>query len=223
MTIADLFVSSFEQIWTGFVGFLPRFLGAVLVLTIGWAIAVGIGKLVEEILKTLKLDHLVERMHLTKAFERSGVKFHTSVFFGWLVRWFFIIVFLVTATDILGWVEITEFLRTILLYIPNVIIGMVILVAGVVLGNLVGRVVEHSVGAAKFESAAMVGSLSRWALIIFSFLAALHQLRIAPELIEVLFTGFVAMLSLAGGIAFGLGGRNEAERVLERLRRDITK
>ena len=223
MTIADLFVSSFEQIWAGLLAFLPRFLGAAFILIVGWAIAVGIGKLVEEILKTLKLDGLVERAHLGKMFEHAGIKIHLSVFFGWLVKWFFVTVFLVTATDILGWVEITEFLRTILLYIPNVIIAMVILVAGVVLGNLVGRVVEHSVEAAQFESGPMVGSLSRWALIVFSFLAALHQLSIAAELIDVLFTGFVAMLALAGGIAFGLGGRDEAGRLLERLRRDLTK
>lgn len=223
MTIADLFVTSFEQIWAGLMAFLPRFLGAVFILFVGWAIAVGVSKLVEEILKTLKLDALVERAHVGKMFERAGVKLHVSVFFGWLVKWFFVIVFLVTATDILGWMEITDFLKTILLYIPNVIIAMVILVAGVVLGNLVGRVVEHSVEAAQFESASMVGSISRWALVIFSFLAALHQLRIASELIDVLFTGFVAMLALAGGIAFGLGGRDEAAKILERLRHDLTK
>jgi small-conductance mechanosensitive channel len=223
MTIYDLFVSSFEQIWLGFIGFLPRFLGAALVLIIGWALAIGIGQLVQEILKALKVDAAVEKLHITKAFERAGVKLHTSVFFGALIRWFFIIVFLVTATEILGWTEITEFLKTILFYIPNVIIAMVILFAGVLVGNVVGRVVEHSADAADFPSAAFLGGLARWALVVFAFMAALVQLNIAQELIQTLFIGFVGMLALAGGIAFGLGGRAEAERILEKLRRDLTK
>ena len=223
MTIYDLFVSSFEQIWLGFIGFLPRFLGAVLVLVIGWALALGIGQLVEEILKTLKIDAAIEKLKMAKTLERAGIKIRIASFFGWIVRWFFIVVFLVTATEILGWTEITEFLKTILLYIPNVIIATVIILVGVLVGNTIGRVVEHSADAADLSAAPMVGAIARWTLVVFSFMAALVQLRIAPELIQTLFVGLVGMMAIAGGIAFGLGGKNQAERLLDGIHKDLTK
>jgi len=108
------------------------------------------------------------------------------------------------------------------LYVPNVIISVIILLAGILLANFVQRVVKSAVEAAKLQSADFLSGIAKWAILVFSFMAALVQLQIAQELIRVLFTGLVAMLSLAGGLAFGLGGKDHASRVLDRLRKDLS-
>ena len=93
---------------------------------------------------------------------------------------------------------------------------------GIILANFTQGVVKGALDAAKMTSSQFLAGLSRWAIVVFSFMAALVQLGIAQELIQVLFTGFVAMIALAGGLAFGLGGREYASRILNQLSKDLT-
>jgi hypothetical protein len=103
------------------------------------------------------------------------------------------------------------------MYIPNVIIAVVILIVGMVVGNFVFTLVKETALAAELESADFLAGVAKWALFIFTLMAALIQLKVASELIQILFTGLVFMVALAGGIAFGLGGKDKAERILEKL------
>ena len=116
----------------------------------------------------------------------------------------------------------TDYLKQVVLFIPNVVISMIILLAGILLGNFVRNIVKPALDAAHMHSSDVLAGLSKWAIVVFSFMAALVQLEIAPDLIRVLFTGLVAMIALAGGLAFGLGGKEHASKVLEALKRDIT-
>jgi hypothetical protein len=138
------------------------------------------------------------------------------------VKWFFVIVALIAATDILGWEQLTSYLQEIVLFVPNVVIAVIILLAGILLSNFVQRVVKSAVEAAKLTSAGFLSGIAKWAILIFSFMAAFVQLEIAPDLIRVLFTGLVFMIALAGGLAFGLGGREHASKFLDRLKKDIS-
>lgn len=155
-------------------------------------------------------------------FERYGLPFKISKLLGWIIKWFLIVVSLIAATDVLGWDQVTDYLKQIVLYLPNVIIAVIMLFFGTVLANFVHRVVKSAVAAAKLASADFLAGLARWAILVFTFMASLIQLQIAEDLIRVLFTGFVAMLALAGGLAFGLGGKDYAARVLDKLKRDIS-
>jgi hypothetical protein len=110
----------------------------------------------------------------------------------------------------------------VVLYIPNVIVAVIILLAGILLATFVRNVVKTAVEAAELASADFLSGIAKWAILLFSFMAALVQLQIAPGLINTLFTGLVAMLALGGGLAFGLGGKEHASRVLDRLRRDLS-
>jgi len=138
------------------------------------------------------------------------------------VKWFFVIATLVVVSDLLGWREATSFLQRVLSYVPQVLIAVFIMLAGIVLGNFVGKVVCSAVDAARLSSGSFLAGIARWAIYVFSFMAALVQLDIAEELIQILFTGFVAMLALAGGLAFGLGGRGHAEHLINQIRKDFT-
>ena len=218
----DVLNETFRTLGRQTIDFLPNFLAALVVFLVGLIIAVGIGHLVRRIVDLLRVDIAVERLQITSAFQRAGVPLNVSALLGWLVKWFLIIVFLITSADILGLEAIKGFLKDVVLYIPNVIIAVVVLLIGIVVANFVHDVIERAVAAAKLRSADFLAGLAKWSILVFSFLIALVHLKVAQELIITLFTGFVAMLALAGGLAFGLGGKDQAEKFIERLRKDLS-
>ena len=210
------------ELWNTIVSFLPNVIGAVIVFLIGILIAVVLRKVVVRVIAVLHIDEFAEKLDIKAKFQRAGIRLHIGPLLGWIVKWFFIIVSLIAATDILGWKEVTDYLKQVVLFIPNVIIAVIILLAGILLANFVQNVVRTSVEAAQLASASFLSALAKWAILIFSFMAALVQLQIAPDLIRTLFTGLVFMLALAGGLAFGLGGKEHASQFLSRLKKEIS-
>ncbi len=222
MEITDLIQAPLMDLWNSLLLFIPSLLGAIIIFILGVVIAGVLSKVVEQLVKFLRIDDMAEKLDIKAQFDRAGIKLHIGRLFGWIVKWFFIVVALIAATDILGWDQVTDYLKQVVLFIPNVIVAVIILLAGILLGNFVQRVVKSTVEAAKLESASFLSGLSKWAILAFSFMAALVQLQIAPDLIRTLFTGLVFMIALAGGLAFGLGGKEHAARVLNRLQKDIS-
>jgi hypothetical protein len=108
------------------------------------------------------------------------------------------------------------------LYLPNVVVAVIILATVFIVGNLVYTIVKGSTRAAGVMSATLLATISKWAIITFGILASLIQLGIATSLVSTIFIGLVAMLSLAGGLAFGLGGKEEAQLILRKLREEIS-
>lgn len=214
----DVVVASLQNVWLQFAGFLPNLIGALIVLIIGLIVAAGLGALVEKIFEALRLDTFLEKIGLKPYFDRAGLKLRGSYFLGRLVYWFIVIAFLLAACSSLGLYALSSFLGSVLNYIPNVIAAVLIMLAAVVLANFVRRIVTASVLSAKLHAAHFLGTLTWWAIVVFGLLAALTQLQIAVAIIQSIVTGFIAMLALAGGLAFGLGGRDYAGHLIGKLR-----
>jgi len=219
-TWADVTIQAFQKIWQGFINSLPNILGALLVFFIGWAIAIGLHRLVTQILRMIKLDPALEKIGAGKAFEKAGIKMDVANWIGVLVKWFLIFVFLLAATEILGLQYISEFLKSVVIYIPNIIVAAIILVVGAWLAGFLQKLVIASVTASKIKSAAFVGTIVKWAILIFALLTALQQLGVAYYL-QTLVTGLIAMLAIAGGLAFGLGGKEQAAGVLKKIKDEM--
>lgn len=222
-TWTDVIVYSLQTLWQGFVGFLPEFLGALVVLIVGLIIAAGLGKVVEKLVDAVKVDSLLRQFGVEKVLDRANYSLNSGRFLGVLVQWFFIIVTLLATSDILGLSAFSDFLRQILIYVPNIIIAVLIMLAGFVVANILSKLVRSSVVAANLHASRFLAMLTRWSVLIFAFLAALSQLGIAVALINTVITGFVAMLSIAGGLALGLGGKDVAGQWLEKLRAEISE
>ncbi|OGL72459.1 hypothetical protein A3F28_03580 [Candidatus Uhrbacteria bacterium RIFCSPHIGHO2_12_FULL_57_11] len=222
-TWSDILTASFQNLWLSVVQFLPRLLGALVVVILGWLVAAALGNLAATVIKFIKIDELADRLDLKKTAKRAGVDLSVSGLIGWLVKWFLILAFFITAVDILGWTQVNVFLNQVVLYLPNVVIAVVILLAGILLGNFVHDLVDASLRTAKLGSADFLAGVAKWSVMVFSAMAALVQLGVASQLIQILFTGLVAMLAISGGLAFGLGGRDHAERFLERVRKDLSE
>jgi hypothetical protein len=222
-TWGEAITLSLINLWERFVNFLPALVGAILVFVAGWIVAVALGKAVEHIVKIIRIDDVVEKAGTKGRLRKAGVELNIAKFFGGLVKWFLILVFLMAATDILHLVQVTSFLNSIVLYLPNVIVAAVILAIAFLIGNFAYALIKGSTKVAGIVSATLLATVAKWAIVIFGLLAALIQLGVASSLINTIFIGFVAMLSLAGGLAFGLGGKDEAALILKKLRREITE
>lgn len=219
----DAVVTSLTDLWLRFIGFLPALIAALVVFFVGWAIAIAVGRLVEKILVVLRINQPFESIRGFKsATERAGLKLDIPRLIGEIVKWFLIIVTLLAATDILGLQDVSSFLTSVLLYIPNVVVAALILIIAVVLANFVYRTVLASVDAAGFTSGGIIAAISKWAIIVFALTAALLQLNVATQLIQTILTAFFAMVALGGGLAFGLGGKELAARWLKKAEEDLT-
>jgi hypothetical protein len=214
----DVVAGSLQNLWYGFTNFIPGFVGAILVLIIGLIVAAGLGLLVEKIFEAIQLDGFLAKLGLKPYFERAGLKLRVSYFLGRLVYWFIVIAFLLAASDSLGLYALSGFLASVLSYLPNVVAAVLIMLATAVLAAFLRRTVVASVMAAKLAAPHFLGALVWWTVIIFGFLTALTQLNIAAAIIQTLVTCFIAMLALAGGLAFGLGGKDYAHHLLDKLK-----
>ena len=224
----DTVGNSFSDLWSRSIDFLPTIIGAIIIILVGSFVAKGISSLFEHILKEfwnkqLRHNSLRSVFGSEETIEKGGWKINVPSAVSTLIYWFLMIVFLMAATEVLNLDQVTMFLNSVLLYLPNVIVAVVILLIGIVLSQIVANVVKHSVGAAKIASSQFLSGIAKWSIMIFAFMAALVQLKVAAELIQILFTGFVAMIALAGGLAFGLGGKEHARMVIDDLKKDISE
>ena len=222
-TWSEVILSSLQDLWQGFVIFLPGFLGAVVVFIIGWAIAATLGKVVTRGLQMVKIDQFFDQIGVMKALHTAGVQWEFSALLGALVKWFFVIAFFLAAVDIVGLTAVADFLQGVLLYIPKIIVAALILLVAVVLADFLEKTVRGSMKAVEFGASAFVAVVTRWAVWVFGILAALSQLGVATTLINTLFMGFVAMVAIAGGLAFGLGGQDTAKGILQKIRKDVSE
>jgi len=192
---------------SGLLGWLPRLVGAIVVLLVGWGIASLLEGLTHRGLRAIHFDRWMTRAGVDHAIARSGMRLEPSGIVATLVKWAVFLVAILVAADAMGLPQVTAALNSLVGYIPNVIAAVLILTFGAVLANFAGNLVK----AAPLSFSQLLGQVTYWAVMVFAILAALTQLNIAPALIQTLFTAVIGMVAVAGAIAFGLGLRRQAE------------
>ena len=195
---------------------IPNIIGAILVLIIGWIIAGIIGGLVTKVARAIKLDLVADRIGVNAFLAKAGAKDNASTVFGEVVKWVVRLIFVEMAAEQLGMAQITTVINQMLGFIPNIIVAMVILGAGAFLGQLLAGLVRGTAAEANVGDANLLAKLTSGAVMAFAVIMALNELNIAPVVVNTLFIGLVAALSLALGLAFGLGGKDVAGRYAER-------
>jgi Conserved TM helix len=221
-TWGDVLTTSLQSIWLGIASFLPTLLAAIVIVIVGWIIGIILFRLVENLIKFAKVDNALRAAGFEKVVEKAGFKLNSGYFLGKLVEWFFIIVFLVAALDVLGLKQVTAFLSDVVLgYLPQVIVAVLIILIAAIVAETMQKLVVGAAKAAGMKSINFVGSITKWAIWIFAILAAIMQLGIAVSFINTLFTGIVIAIALALGLAFGLGGQDAAARTIEKIKGDL--
>ena len=199
------------------VNFVPKFIAGLIILLIGIIIASLVKRVVLEAFRVLRIESFLKRYGMPE----SRGELAWSNILAEIIRWFVIVLFLIPTADVWGLPQIVTILNTFLLYLPNVFVAAIIAMIGIVFARLAHDVVLASIKGVSKDTAQTVASATRWSIFVFVFLAVLNQLGVASDLVRILFTGFVAMVAIAGGIAFGLGGQDSARGILQEIRKRL--
>lgn len=220
-TLASSLQSSFYDLYGTVINFLPEIVIALLVVIAGWIIGDVLKGITKKLFKTFHITSALDKAGVDTLSNRAGYQFKPAEFVGTLIKWFVVAVFLVVALDVLKLNQVTTFFTVeILTYIPRVIVAAFILLGAMILANIVSLSVAGAARAAGFRTADIIASFTKYAILVFAVLAALNQLQIATELVQLLFAGIVFAAALAFGLAFGLGGKDVAARYLQHMTRD---
>ena len=223
MSWSDAIMQALQGFVQDIIAVLPNIIAAIVVLVVGLVLSVLLGHVAKKLIDLTRLDVLLQKAVGMSKLKERGVNVKAANLVGWAVKWFFIIVTFIAIADILKWPQLTSFFEAVALYVPNVIIAVLILLVGFILGGGLKDVVIRTVSASRLPaaSAGFLGTVAQTAVIVFAVMASLTQLGVAADLVKILFTGLVAMLALAGGLAFGLGGREQATKWLHSIRDEI--
>ena len=222
-TWADVLNQSFQSIFYGTAAFIPNLVVAVIIFVVGWLVGAGLGRVVKQVVDALRVDRALKSTGLERGLGRAGYELSTGKFLGFLVEWFFVVVFLVASLDVLHLSTVNSFLSDVVLgYLPQVIVAVLILLVAAVVAEAAEKVIAGSARAASLNSAGFLGKVARYSIWIFAILAALTQLNVATAFVTTLFTGVVIAFALAVGLAFGLGGVKAAEKYIDHLQSEIT-
>ncbi len=218
----DILGRELIDVSTQVIAFLPNFVIGVVILLLGWTVGIILGRAVEHVFEVFKLNAFFGKLGLDTLSKRSGLNLSIGHIFDVIVRWTIIVAFALAASNIFGLYHVSTFLLSILSYLPSVFIAGAILVVGILLADFVEKIIDGSIRAAGLK-VSIAGTVAKYAIVVTSILAALSQLNVMIVFTNTIFIGFIASLSIALGLAFGLGGKDAAARAIERIEKDFTK
>ncbi|MFH1201217.1 MAG: hypothetical protein V1484_02760 [bacterium] len=217
LTWGDVFNTSLQSLWFGFVQFTPKLVVAVVFFIVGWVLGSLIARAIEQVFSSLRIDSLFRSIGAENFFRKAGVNLNSGHFVGEVVKWFIIIVFLLPSLNLVGLDDVSSFLgNSVLGFLPQVVIAAFVLIIAAVVSEGLSKAVLATARAMNLKAANMLAVVAKYAVWIFAIIIALGKLGLG-DYMSILFSGLVAMLALAGALAFGLGAKEAAGRFIEKL------
>jgi hypothetical protein len=215
------FIQSAQSLLSGVSDMLPKIIAALFFIILGLVFGLALGRVVSQIAQAVKADEWLTKAGVDKYLARAGYKLNSAAFLGWLAKLFVVIIFLQAAFEILGLSQVNVFLSQALIYIPQVIVAAIILFVASITSDILSGMVVGTSKAIGSHVAQLLGTVTRVAIWMFAIIMTLSQLGIATQYMYTLFAGFVAMLALAGGLAFGLGGKDAAASLIKNIQEEM--
>ena len=214
-SFTDTLITSFRDAFSMVLSAIPRILAFIIIVAIGWFISSLLAKAVMGLLRAIRFDELMQRSGLSDFMAKMGTGVDSAGIIAGIVKWIVRVVVLLVAFDTLGLPAVSDVMRQLLLWLPNLVVAIFVLFIGGIAARALGNIVRGATAEAGFSNPETLANVSRTAVWSFAVVVAINQLGIATNLINTLFTGFVGALAIALGLAFGLGGRDLASRTLE--------
>jgi hypothetical protein len=211
---SEALLTSFSAALAMFLGAIPRVIAFAVILIIGWFIASLLAKAVGALLRAVRFNDLAYRSGFSEFVHSAGVQTDSAGLIATITKWFVRLITLVVAFDALGLPAVSEVLQQLLLWLPNLVVALVILVLAGLAANAVSSVVRGAATEGGFSNPGMLASVAKFAIWAFAIVVAVNQLGIATTLVNTLFMATVGAVALALGLAFGLGGRETAARIV---------
>jgi hypothetical protein len=214
----EAMMASFTTAMAIFMSAIPKIIGFLVILVVGWFIASLIAKGVAMLLRSVRFNELSQHAGISDFVQSAGVKTDSSGFLANIVKWFVRLVALVVAFDALGQPAVSQVLRDFLLWLPNLVVALVVVVIGGLAARALANVVRGATAKAQLGNPDLLARIASIAVWGFTAVVAVNQLGIAESLVNTLFMALVGAVALAVGLAFGLGGRDEAAQLLQQWR-----
>ena len=228
-TWGAVFTQSYQDLWASFISFTPHLIVAIVFFIVGWILGSLIAKAIEQVFHSLKIDSFFSSIKVDSFLKKAGMSLNSGYFIGQVVRWFVIIIFLLPSLSLVfpvdpatGTNAISYFLgHDVLGYLAQVIIAAFVLIIAAVLSEALAKVVVATSKSMNLKSANLLGAVAKYAVWVFAFIIALGKLGLNDFMLP-LFWGIIAMLAIGGAIAFGLGGKEHASRLLSKLGEEVS-
>lgn len=217
----DAFKASLAGALNTLLSAIPRIIGFAVVLIVGWILSSLLAKAVRALLNAIRFNELARRSGFADFVLKMGVRDDSAGVIAGIVKWFIRLITLVVAFDTLGLPAVSNVLQQLLLWLPNLVVALVVLVIGGLAAKALSQLVRGSTAEAGFGNPDMLATVTRVAVWGFTIIVAVNQLGIATTLINTLLIGVVGAVSIAFGLAFGLGGRDRAAQWLDSVSRNL--
>ncbi len=219
-TVVDWQTTVMEPVtamWTRVLGFLPTLISVIVILVVGWILATLIQKVVTRFLKLARLDTASEKTGIANILTKGDINYTLSEIIGILIYWLMMLVVILAAVNALQLTVAAELLNRVILYMPNVIAGIFILVLGIFFATIVANAVRTTAANAGIAQARSLGQATQIIIGVFVFVEALKQLQIDTTVIDLLLKAILGALALGIGLAIGLGCKDIAAKYVSQL------
>lgn len=210
-------ITSLRATWEQVVAVIPSVLTAVLLLLLGWLIARVARRLSMRFFRWMKIDAVAENIGIEGFLVQGGVEFTTVTLLGGLIYWAILFLTFVALLNMLAIPAGTTLLERIILFVPNVVVAVIVLIFGGVVARFVGSVTYTYLSNVGSKGAALIAAIARYAILGFVVAMAVEQLALRSEILVSGFQIAFGALCLALALAFGLGGREWAAKILDRF------
>ncbi|MDD5639693.1 MAG: hypothetical protein PHR47_02750 [Candidatus Pacebacteria bacterium] len=216
-------VMAFQRLFESTVNFIPDLLAAIIVFILGYLLSMWLGMIIAAIFRTFKFDNIFRKTGWDRALAQAEIETKPSDFMGGIFKWIFIVMFLTISTEIIGWTSFTELLNSIIMWVPNLIVAIGIMVVAIIIADILEKIAKASIGKMGVSSINFLGSLIKWSIYIFAIFAVLIQLGVAVSIVNTLVIGLITTITLALGLSFGLGGKEIAGDIVRDLKNKLSK
>ena len=213
---SEALMASLAGAATLFFAAVPRLIGFAVILIVGWVIAAVIEKAVVAVLRAVRFNVLAERAGVAGFLQKSNVQGDAAGTIGIIARWFIRLIALVVAFDALGLVAVSDILRQLLMWLPNLVVALMVLGVGGLAANALGNLVQGAATEGGMARPLLLANAARYAVWALAVMVAINQLGIATALVNILLTAVVGAMALALGLSFGLGARDTAAAIVRK-------
>jgi small-conductance mechanosensitive channel len=210
----DLFVDSLRIFAEKFMGTIPSILGAVIVLLIAWLLARLVSGGFERLLRTVKFDAIAERLQLTNFLQQMGIQISPSALIGRFIYWIFVLLIIASAAETLNWVLVSELIQKFLSYLPKLVTGIVVFIAGSYLASLARDFIRSATGSLGISTGRILSSVLYYLLFIMVILTAMEQASIDTRILSTNLLMIIGAIMLAAAISYGFASRDVLANIL---------
>ncbi len=206
-----------ESMWMSIMGFLPTLISVIVILIVGWLLAALAQKIITRFFKLARLDSVSEKIGIANILTKGDINYTLSEIIGVMVYWLLMLVVFLMAVNALQLEVASQLLSQVILYVPNVIASVFILVLGIFFASVLANTVRTTAANAGIQQARSLGQFVQVIIVVFTIIEALNQLKIDTSIIQLLIKAILAAFALGVGLAIGLGCKDMAGRYVAEL------